>query len=161
MGPVSFRRAALLIPLALSMTLSMALSSCSLNLDSGGSGGSDAPQAGAPSEQAAAGITDPAWQEILDSGEHQDVSGSYAVAGSDQVLNLTGELDALAVQGSRVSIAAQGVGSITVQGSDVVVYAVSAQTIQVMGSRVTVRYLEGTPVVVDLGSDNAIEKLEQ
>lgn len=157
MGPMTSRRAALLLPLA----LSAALSSCSLNLGSGGSGGSGGAQAGAASEDAAPDITDPAWREILDTGEQQEVSGAYTVASSDQVLNLTGELDVLAVQGSQISIAAESVGSITVQGSDVVVYARSAQTIQVMGSRVTVHYLEGSPVVVDLGSDNTIDKLEQ
>ncbi|MCR2051369.1 DUF3060 domain-containing protein [Actinomyces bowdenii] len=159
MGPQPSRRAALLLPLA----LSAALSSCSLSLgsgDSGGSGGSGESRAGAPSGDAA-GITDPAWLGILQDGQHQEVSGSYTVASSDQVLNLTGELDALVVMGSQVSVAAESAESITVQGSDVVVYARSAQTIQVMGSRVAVRYLEGSPVVVDLGSDNSIEKLEQ
>ncbi|MBO3723527.1 DUF3060 domain-containing protein [Actinomyces bowdenii] len=160
MGPQPSRRAALLLPLA----LSAALSSCSVNLgsdDSGGSGDSGAPQAGAPSGSATAGISDPAWLGILQDGQHQEVSGSYTVASSDQVLNLTGELETLLVMGSQVSVAAESAESITIQGSDVVVYARSAQTIQVMGSRVTVRYLEGSPVVVDLGSDNSIEKLEQ
>ena len=106
-------------------------------------------------------ITNAAWKEILDKGERQTVSGSYAVQGSGSTLNLVGDLDMLTVQGSESTIAAEDVDTLIIQGSDVTVYARDIDHLQIQGSNVTVHWLGDDPDVQDLGADNTTGRLTQ
>lgn len=106
-------------------------------------------------------ITNAAWKEILDKGERQTVSGSYAVQGSGSTLNLVGDLDMLTVQGSDNTIAAEDVDTLIIQGSDVTVYARDIDHLQIQGSNVTVHWLGDDPDVQDLGADNTTGRLTQ
>ena len=99
-------------------------------------------------------ITNAAWKEILDKGERQTVSGSYAVQGSGTTLNLVGDLDMLTVQGAENTIAAEDVDTLIIQGSNVTVYARDIDHLQIQGSNVTVHWLGDDPDVQDLGADN-------
>ena len=106
-------------------------------------------------------ITNAAWKEILDKGERQTVSGSYAVQGSGTTLNLVGDLDMLTVQGSDNTIAAEDVDTLIIQGSDVTVYARDIDHLQIQGSNVTVHWLGDDPDIQDLGADNTTGRLTQ
>ena len=106
-------------------------------------------------------ITNAAWKEILDKGERQTVSGSYAVQGSGSTLNLVGDLDMLTVQGSENTIAAEDVDTLIIQGSDVTVYARDIDHLQIQGSNVTVHWLGDDPDIQDLGADNTTGRLTQ
>ena len=106
-------------------------------------------------------ITNAAWKEILDKGERQTVSGSYAVQGSGTTLNLVGDLDMLTVQGAENTIAAEDVDTLIIQGSDVTVYARDIDHLQIQGSNVTVHWLGDDPDVQDLGADNTTGRLTQ
>ena len=106
-------------------------------------------------------ITNAAWKEILDKGERQTVSGSYAVQGSGSTLNLVGDLDMLTVQGSDNTIAAEDVDTLIIQGSDVTVYARDIDHLQIQGSNVTVHWLGDDPDIQDLGADNTTGRLTQ
>ena len=106
-------------------------------------------------------ITNAAWKEILDKGERQTVSGSYAVQGSGTTLNLVGDLDMLTVQGAENTIAADDVDTLIIQGSDVTVYARDIDHLQIQGSNVTVHWLGDDPDVQDLGADNTTGRLTQ
>ena len=106
-------------------------------------------------------ITNAAWKEILDKGERQTVSGSYAVQGSGSTLNLVGDLDMLTVQGSESTIAAEDVDTLIIQGSDVTVYARDIDHLQIQGSNVTVHWLGDDPDIQDLGADNTTGRLTQ
>ena len=106
-------------------------------------------------------ITNAAWKEILDKGERQTVSGSYAVQGSGSTLNLVGDLDMLTVQGSDNTIAAEDVDTLIIQGSNVTVYARDIDHLQIQGSNVTVHWLGDDPDVQDLGADNTTGRLTQ
>lgn len=106
-------------------------------------------------------ITNAAWKEILDKGERQTVSGSYAVQGSGTTLNLVGDLDMLTVQGAENTIAAEDVDTLIIQGSDVTVYARDIDHLQIQGSNVTVHWLGDDPDIQDLGADNTTGRLTQ
>lgn len=106
-------------------------------------------------------ITNAAWKEILDKGERQTVSGSYAVQGSGTTLNLVGDLDMLTVQGAENTIAAEDVDTLIIQGSDVTVYARDIDHIQIQGSNVTVHWLGDDPDIQDLGANNTTGRLTQ
>ena len=106
-------------------------------------------------------ITNAAWKEILDKGERQTVSGSYAVQGSGSTLNLVGDLDMLTVQGAENTIAAEDVDTLIIQGSDVTVYARDIDHLQIQGSNVTVHWLGDDPDIQDLGANNTTGKLSQ
>ena len=106
-------------------------------------------------------ITNAAWKEILDKGERQTVSGSYAVQGSGTTLNLVGDLDMLTVQGAENTIAADDVDTLIIQGSDVTVYARDIDHLQIQGSNVTVHWLGDDPDIQDLGADNTTGRLTQ
>ena len=106
-------------------------------------------------------ITNAAWKEILDKGERQTVSGSYAVQGSGSTLNLVGDLDMLTVQGAENTIAAEDVDTLIIQGSDVTVYARDIDHLQIQGSNVTVHWLGDDPDIQDLGADNTTGRLTQ
>ena len=106
-------------------------------------------------------ITNAAWKEILDKGERQTVSGSYAVQGSGSTLNLVGDLDMLTVQGSDNTIAAEDVDTLIIQGSNVTVYARDIDHLQIQGSNVTVHWLGDDPDIQDLGADNTTGRLTQ
>ena len=106
-------------------------------------------------------ITNAAWKEILDKGERQTVSGSYAVQGAGSTLNLVGDLEMLTVQGSENTIAAEDVDTLIIQGSDVTVYARDIDHLQIQGSNVTVHWLGDDPDVQDLGADNTTGRLTQ
>ena len=106
-------------------------------------------------------ITNAAWKEILDKGERQTVSGSYAVQGSGSTLNLVGDLDMLTVQGSENTIAAEDVDTLIIQGSDVTVYARDIDHLQIQGSNVTVHWLGDDPDIQDLGANNTTGRLTQ
>ena len=106
-------------------------------------------------------ITNAAWKEILDKGERQTVSGSYAVQGSGTTLNLVGDLDMLMVQGAENTIAAEDVDTLIIQGSDVTVYARDIDHLQIQGSNVTVHWLGDDPDIQDLGADNTTGRLTQ
>ena len=106
-------------------------------------------------------ITNAAWKEILDKGERQTVSGSYAVQGSGTTLNLVGDLDMLTVQGSESTIAAEDVDTLIIQGSDVTVYARDIDHLQIQGSNVTVHWLGDDPDIQDLGANNTTGRLTQ
>ena len=106
-------------------------------------------------------ITNAAWKEILDKGERQTVSGSYAVQGSGTTLNLVGDLDMLTVQGAENTIAAEDVDTLIIQGSNVTVYARDIDHLQIQGSNVTVHWLGDDPDVQDLGADNTTGRLTQ
>ena len=106
-------------------------------------------------------ITNAAWKEILDKGERQTVSGSYAVQGSGTTLNLVGDIDMLTVQGAENTIAAEDVDTLIIQGSDVTVYARDIDHIQIQGSNVTVHWLGDDPDIQDLGADNTTGRLTQ
>ncbi|WP_127842972.1 DUF3060 domain-containing protein [Actinomyces wuliandei] len=129
-----------------------------------GSSGSDSASGSADSEgDAGSGtsgsdpsdITDPGWQDAISNGTRQTVSGSYAVSGSGESVNLVGDLDGeLGVLGSEVTVAAENVGTLAVAGSDVTVYVRSVSTVMITGSDVKVYWLSGTPDVTDMGSGN-------
>ncbi|WP_315216582.1 DUF3060 domain-containing protein [Actinomyces dentalis] len=106
-------------------------------------------------------ITNAAWKEILDKGERQTVSGSYAVQGSGTTLNLVGDLDMLTVQGAENTIAAEDVDTLIIQGSDVTVYARDIDHLQIQGSNVTVHWLGDDPDIQDLGANNTTGRLTQ
>jgi len=106
-------------------------------------------------------ITNAAWKEILDKGERQTVSGSYAVQGSGTTLNLVGDLDMLTVQGAENTIAADDVDTLIIQGSDVTVYARDIDHLQIQGSNVTVHWLGDDPDIQDLGANNTTGRLTQ
>lgn len=106
-------------------------------------------------------ITNAAWKEILDKGERQTVSGSYAVQGSGSTFNLVGDLDMLTVQGAENTIAAEDVDTLIIQGSDVTVYARDIDHLQIQGSNVTVHWLGDDPDIQDLGADNTTGRLTQ
>lgn len=106
-------------------------------------------------------ITDATWKDIQSKGERTEVSGTYAVQGSGSTLNLVGDLDTLAVQGSDVKIAAEDVNTLTIQGSDVTVYARDIDHLTIMGSGVTVHWLGDDPTIQDTGAGNTTGKLAQ
>ena len=83
------------------------------------------------------------------------------VQGSGTTLNLVGDLDQLAVQGSDVKIAAEDVDTLTVQGSNVTVYARDIDHLNIMGSGVTVHWLGDDPTIQDTGANNTTGKLSQ
>lgn len=112
------------------------------------------------SDTDASDITDPGWQDAISNGTRQTVSGSYAISGSGESLNLVGDLDGeLGVLGSDVTVAAENVGTLAVAGSDVTVYVRSVSTVMITGSDVTVYWLNGTPDVTDMGSGNVATQI--
>ena len=106
-------------------------------------------------------VTDPAWKEIVDTGERTEVSGAYSVADAGATLNLVGDLDTLTIQGAGTKVAAENVGTLIVQGSNVVVYARDIDHVQIQGAGVTVHWLGDDPDVQDQGADNTTGKLTQ
>ena len=106
-------------------------------------------------------VTDPAWKEIVDTGERTEVSGAYSVADAGATLNLVGDLETLTIQGAGAKVAAENVGTLIVQGSNVVVYARDIDHVQIQGAGVTVHWLGGDPDVQDQGADNTTGKLTQ
>lgn len=108
-----------------------------------------------------AAITDPTWKDILSNGERKQVSGSYAVPGAGETLNLVGDLDSLTIQGASTRIAAEDVDTLTIQGSDVVVYARDIDHLVIQGSGVTVHWLGDDPDIQDQGAGNTTGKLTQ
>ena len=170
---------------AATVALSLSLGACSLSVNDAGSAspkasqaqGSDAGTTGSTGsnnptrsgdhdgddddDAEDAPITNAAWKEILDKGERQTVSGSYAVQGSGTTLNLVGDLDMLTVQGAENTIAAEDVDTLIIQGSDVTVYARDIDHLQIQGSNVTVHWLGDDPDIQDLGADNTTGRLTQ
>lgn len=122
-------------------------------------GDDDHDHDGGDAEDAA--ITDPTWKDILSNGERKQVSGSYAVPGAGETLNLVGDLDSLTIQGASTRIAAEDVDTLTIQGSDVVVYARDIDHLVIQGSGVTVHWLEDDPDIQDQGAGNTTGKLTQ
>lgn len=108
-----------------------------------------------------ASVTDPAWKDIIDTGERKEVSGSYAVSDAGATLNLVGDLDTLTIQAASTKVAADSVGTLIVQGSDVVVYARDIDHVQIQGAGVTVHWLGDDPDIQDQGADNTTGKLTQ
>ena len=106
-------------------------------------------------------VTDPAWKEIVDTGERTEVSGAYSVADAGATLNLVGDLETLTIQGAGAKVAAENVGTLIVQGSNVVVYARDIDHVQIQGAGVTVHWLGDDPDVQDLGADNTTGRLTQ
>ena len=106
-------------------------------------------------------VTDPAWKEIVDTGERTEVSGAYSVADAGATLNLVGDLETLTIQGAGAKVAAENVGTLIVQGSNVVVYARDIDHVQIQGAGVTVHWLGDDPDVQDQGADNTTGKLTQ
>jgi len=127
--------------------------------DSDDHGDDDHDHDGGDAEDAA--ITDPTWKDILSNGERKQVSGSYAVPGAGETLNLVGDLDSLTIQGASTRIAAEDVDTLTIQGSDVVVYARDIDHLVIQGSGVTVHWLEDDPDIQDQGAGNTTGKLTQ
>ena len=119
----------------------------------------DSDDHGGDAEDAA--ITDPTWKDILSNGERKQVSGSYAVPGAGETLNLVGDLDSLTIQGASTRIAAEDVDTLTIQGSDVVVYARDIDHLVIQGSGVTVHWLGDDPDIQDQGAGNTTGKLTQ
>ena len=106
-------------------------------------------------------VTDPAWKEIVDTGERTEVSGAYSVADAGATLNLVGDLETLTIQGAGAKVAAENVGTLIVQGSNVVVYARDIDHVQIQGAGVTVHWLGDDPDIQDQGADNTTGKLSQ
>lgn len=106
-------------------------------------------------------VTDPAWKEIVDTGERTEVSGAYSVADAGATLNLVGDLETLTIQGAGAKVAAENVGTLIVQGSNVVVYARDIDHVQIQGTGVTVHWLGDDPDIQDLGADNTTGRLTQ
>ena len=106
-------------------------------------------------------ITDPTWKDIQSTGQRTEVSGTYTVQGAGTTLNLVGDLDTLAVQGSDVKVAAEDVDTLTVQGSNVTVYARDIDHLNIQGSNVTVHWLGDDPTIQDGGANNTTGKLSQ
>ena len=106
-------------------------------------------------------VTDPAWKEIVDTGERTEVSGAYSVADAGATLNLVGDLETLTIQGAGAKVAAENVGTLIVQGSNVVVYARDIDHVQIQGAGVTVHWLGDDPDVQDQGADNTTGRLTQ
>ena len=106
-------------------------------------------------------VTDPAWKEIVDTGERTEVSGAYSVADAGATLNLVGDLETLTIQGAGAKVAAENVGTLIVQGSNVVVYARDIDHVQIQGAGVTVHWLGDDPDIQDQGADNTTGKLTQ
>lgn len=127
--------------------------------DSDDHDGGDDDHDGGDAEDAA--ITDPTWKDILSNGERKQVSGSYAVPGAGETLNLVGDLDSLTIQGASTRIAAEDVDTLTIQGSDVVVYARDIDHLVIQGSGVTVHWLGDDPDIQDQGAGNTTGKLTQ
>ena len=127
--------------------------------DSDDHDGGDDDHDGGDAEDAA--ITDPTWKDILSNGERKQVSGSYAVPGAGETLNLVGDLDSLTIQGASTRIAAEEVDTLTIQGSDVVVYARDIDHLVIQGSGVTVHWLGDDPDIQDQGAGNTTGKLTQ
>ena len=152
------------------LALSLSLGACSLSINGSAKTDSQSPSGG--SAQAStdsdddkdgddAPITDATWKDIQSKGQRTEVSGDYAVQGSGTTLNLVGDLDQLAVQGSDVKIAAEDVDTLTVQGSNVTVYARDIDHLNIMGSGVTVHWLGDDPTIQDTGANNTTGKLSQ
>lgn len=139
--------------------------------DSHSSSGGSAQASTAPSNKAGntdddkdgddAPITDPTWKDIQSAGQRTEVYGTYTVQGAGTTLNLVGDLDTLAVQGSDVKVAAEDVDTLTVQGSNVTVYARDIDHLSIQGSNVTVHWLGDDPDIQDLGAGNTTGKLSQ
>lgn len=106
-------------------------------------------------------VTDPAWKEIVDTGERTEVSGAYSVADAGATLNLVGDLETLTIQGAGAKVAAENVGTLIVQGSNVVVYARDIDHVQIQGAGVTVHWLGDDPDIQDLGANNTTGRLTQ
>ncbi len=106
-------------------------------------------------------VTDPAWKEIVDTGERTEVSGAYSVADAGATLNLVGDLETLTIQGAGAKVAAENVGTLIVQGSNVVVYARDIDHVQIQGAGVTVHWLGDDPDIQDQGADNTTGRLTQ
>ena len=106
-------------------------------------------------------VTDPAWKEIVDTGERTEVSGAYSVADAGATLNLVGDLETLTIQGAGAKVAAENDGTLIAQGSNVVVYARDIDHVQIQGAGVTVHWLGDDPDIQDQGADNTTGRLTQ